>query len=79
MKKELVELRINRRRHELAVEPRALRLDVLRQDLGLTGSKRAYDESSCAACSHSAVAPGDDWSLQQARGVGSGEALSVMP
>jgi carbon-monoxide dehydrogenase small subunit len=50
MKKELVELRINGRRHELAVEPSALLLDVLRQDLGLTGSKRGCDESSCGAC-----------------------------
>ncbi len=50
MKKELIELRVNRRRHELAVEPNKLLLDVLRQDLGLTGSKRACDDSSCGAC-----------------------------
>lgn len=50
MKKELVELKINGRTHELAIEPSALLLDVLRQDLGLTGSKRGCDESSCGAC-----------------------------
>jgi aerobic-type carbon monoxide dehydrogenase small subunit (CoxS/CutS family) len=50
MKKELVELKINGRMHELAIEPSALLLDVLRQDLGLTGSKRGCDESSCGAC-----------------------------
>jgi carbon-monoxide dehydrogenase small subunit len=50
MKKELVELKINGRRHELAIEPNRLLLDVLRQDLGLTGSKRACDDSSCGAC-----------------------------
>ncbi|MGA2645538.1 MAG: (2Fe-2S)-binding protein [Candidatus Sulfotelmatobacter sp.] len=50
MKKELVELKINGRAHELAIEPSALLLDVLRQDLGLTGSKRGCDESSCGAC-----------------------------
>jgi carbon-monoxide dehydrogenase small subunit len=50
MKKELVELRVNDRRHELAIEPSALLLDVLRQELGLTGSKRACDDSSCGAC-----------------------------
>ena len=50
MKKELVELKINGRAYELAIEPSALLLDVLRQDLGLTGSKRGCDESSCGAC-----------------------------
>ena len=50
MKKELIELRINGRTHELAAEPNALLLDVLRQDLGLTGSKRGCDDSSCGAC-----------------------------
>ncbi len=50
MKKELIELRVNGRRHELAIEPSALLLDVLRQDLQLTGSKRGCDDSSCGAC-----------------------------
>jgi len=50
MKKELIELRINGRDYELAIEPNQLLLDVLRQDLGLTGSKRACDDSSCGAC-----------------------------
>ena len=50
MKKELIELRVNKRSYELAIEPSKLLLDVLRQDLGLTGSKRACDDSSCGAC-----------------------------
>ncbi|HXZ33458.1 MAG TPA: (2Fe-2S)-binding protein [Terriglobales bacterium] len=50
MKKELIELRVNGRSHELAIEPSKLLLDVLRQDLGLTGSKRGCDDSSCGAC-----------------------------
>jgi len=50
MKKELIELRVNDRTHELAVESNNLLLDVLRQDLNLTGSKRACDDSSCGAC-----------------------------
>jgi carbon-monoxide dehydrogenase small subunit len=50
MKKELIELRVNGRDHELAVAPNRLLLDVLRQDLGLTGSKRGCDDSSCGAC-----------------------------
>ncbi len=50
MKKELIELRVNGRSYEVAVEPSKLLLDVLRQDLGLTGSKRGCDDSSCGAC-----------------------------
>ncbi|MFZ0914880.1 MAG: (2Fe-2S)-binding protein [Candidatus Korobacteraceae bacterium] len=50
MKKELIELRINGRTYELAIEPNKLLLDLLRQDLGLTGSKRACDDSSCGSC-----------------------------
>lgn len=50
MKKELIELRVNGRMYELAVEPSELLLDVLRQDLQLTGSKRGCDDSSCGAC-----------------------------
>src|SRR5256714_12286328 len=50
MKKELVDLRVNGRTRELAIEPSKLLLDVLREDLGLTGSKRGCDDSSCGAC-----------------------------
>jgi aerobic-type carbon monoxide dehydrogenase small subunit (CoxS/CutS family) len=50
MKKVLLELKVNGRTHELAVEPNKILLDVLRQDLGLTGSKRGCDDSSCGAC-----------------------------
>jgi aerobic carbon-monoxide dehydrogenase small subunit len=50
MKKELIQLRVNGLLHELAIEPSALLLDVLRRDLGLTGSKRGCDDSSCGAC-----------------------------
>ena len=50
MKKELIELRVNGRPREVAIEPNALLLDVLRQELQLTGSKRGCDDSSCGAC-----------------------------
>jgi aerobic carbon-monoxide dehydrogenase small subunit len=50
MNKELIELRVNGRAHEIAAEPSALLLDVLRQELGMTGSKRGCDDSSCGAC-----------------------------
>jgi carbon-monoxide dehydrogenase small subunit len=50
MKKELIELHVNGRSHEIAIEPSKLLLDALRQDLDLTGSKRGCDDSSCGAC-----------------------------
>ncbi|MFL6301082.1 MAG: (2Fe-2S)-binding protein [Terriglobales bacterium] len=50
MKKELILLRVNGRTRELAIEPSKLLLDTLREDLGLTGSKRGCDDSSCGAC-----------------------------
>ena len=50
MNKELMELRVNGRRYEVAVESSKLLLDVLREDLELTGSKRGCDDSSCGAC-----------------------------
>ena len=50
MKKQLIELRVNGRSHELAIEPNRLLLDALRIDMQLTGSKRGCDDSSCGAC-----------------------------
>src|SRR5579859_2094539 len=50
MKKQLIQLRVNGRTHEVAAEPSKLLLDVLREDLDLTGSKRGCDDSSCGAC-----------------------------
>jgi len=50
MKKQLLELRVNGRSREIAIEPNKLLLDALRQDLQLTGSKRGCDDSSCGAC-----------------------------
>ena len=34
----------------LEIEPRAILLDVLRDDLGLTGAKRSCDTQVCGAC-----------------------------
>ena len=50
MKKELIELRVNGRTREVAIEPSKLLLDTLREDFHLTGSKRGCDDSSCGAC-----------------------------
>jgi xanthine dehydrogenase YagT iron-sulfur-binding subunit len=43
-------LTVNGQRHELALEPRASLLDVLRQQLGLTGAKKGCDHGQCGAC-----------------------------
>lgn len=50
MKKQLLELSVNGRVHEIAVTPETLLLDALRRELQLTGSKRGCDDSSCGAC-----------------------------
>lgn len=50
MTKELIQLTVNGERHELAVPANKLLLDVLREDLRLTGAKRGCDDSSCGCC-----------------------------
>jgi aerobic-type carbon monoxide dehydrogenase small subunit (CoxS/CutS family) len=50
MKKQLFELSVNGRVHEIAVTPNTLLLDAMRRELQLTGSKRGCDDSSCGAC-----------------------------
>jgi aerobic carbon-monoxide dehydrogenase small subunit len=46
----LLETTVNRRPISLEIEPRAILLDVLRDRLGLTGSKRSCDSQVCGAC-----------------------------
>jgi aerobic-type carbon monoxide dehydrogenase small subunit (CoxS/CutS family) len=50
MTKELIALRVNGRVRELAAACNATLLDVLREDLRLTGTKCACDDASCGAC-----------------------------
>jgi xanthine dehydrogenase YagT iron-sulfur-binding subunit len=45
-----IELTVNGERRSLSVEHRASLLDVLREDLDLTGAKRACDRGECGAC-----------------------------
>jgi carbon-monoxide dehydrogenase small subunit len=45
-----VTLKINGESYELLVEPKKTLLDVLREDLGLTGTKKGCDQGDCGAC-----------------------------
>ena len=45
-----ITLRVNGRRHRVKVEPRWSLLDVLREKLGLTGSKLGCGRGECGAC-----------------------------
>ena len=45
-----VTLSINGAVRSLEVEPRAILLDVLREQLGLTGAKKGCDHGQCGAC-----------------------------
>jgi len=49
MKKEL-RLTVNGQPYELYVSPKTLLVEVLRDHLGLTGTKRGCNSSSCGAC-----------------------------
>lgn len=50
MKKQLIELNINDRIYEVPVNPRDLLADVIRNKLGLTGTKKGCGQGDCGAC-----------------------------
>lgn len=50
MKKKLLRLTINEEYHEFYIEPKKLLVEILRDDLDLTGTKRGCSTGSCGAC-----------------------------
>ena len=48
--KEKISLRVNDKGYEVELDPYALLSDVLREDLGLKGTKRGCDFGGCGAC-----------------------------
>jgi xanthine dehydrogenase iron-sulfur cluster and FAD-binding subunit A len=48
--RELITLHVNGERHELAVFPHHTLLEVLREDMGLTGTKHGCELGECGAC-----------------------------
>jgi aerobic-type carbon monoxide dehydrogenase small subunit (CoxS/CutS family) len=50
MSKQLIRLTVNGDTHEIAVSSHHTLLDVLRNDLGMTGTKRGCTAGSCGVC-----------------------------
>lgn len=48
--KQTLHLEVNGIKHELTVEPRVTLLEVLREQLDLTGTKKGCDRGQCGAC-----------------------------
>ena len=50
MKTVAIQVTINRKQHHLNVRPNSTLLDLLREDLGLTGTKCGCEVGECGAC-----------------------------
>ena len=59
MSKHIVHVQVNGEPYELAVEPNRTLLDILRNDIGLTGTKRGCDVGDCGACTVLLTLPGE--------------------
>lgn len=50
MEKQILHLTVNNEYHELYIKPKRLLVEVLRDDIGLTGTKRGCNTGACCAC-----------------------------
>jgi aerobic-type carbon monoxide dehydrogenase small subunit (CoxS/CutS family) len=50
MKKKRLRFMVNGEHHELYIHPKKLLVEILRDELGLTGTKRGCSTGSCGAC-----------------------------
>lgn len=50
MEKRLLRLRVNGQEYELYINPKTLLVEVIRDHIGLTGTKRGCETVSCGAC-----------------------------
>lgn len=50
IERDLVELEVNGSRHRIAVRPYDVLLDVIREELNLTGTRRGCDMGTCGCC-----------------------------
>jgi aerobic-type carbon monoxide dehydrogenase small subunit (CoxS/CutS family) len=50
MEKQLLHIIVNDEYHEIYIKPKRLLVEVLRDELGLTGTKRGCNTGSCCAC-----------------------------
>jgi glyceraldehyde dehydrogenase small subunit len=50
MERRLLRLMVNGQEHELYINPKTLLVEVIRDHLGLTGTKRGCETVSCGAC-----------------------------
>jgi carbon-monoxide dehydrogenase small subunit len=50
MDKKLLRLTVNKQEYEVYINPKALLVEVIRDSIGLTGTKRGCDTVSCGAC-----------------------------